>query len=130
MSQTGAKLIGRTGKLAAGALLALVILVLYLRIFAGHVQQRAPSPDGRVIAEVRLYHGLSAMDAPEDSVQLKTRLNPFRHTVFFALNYGGDVRVSWTAPSSLVVTCSRCGELSIYAQEYRWGDVSIRYRKE
>jgi hypothetical protein len=106
---------------------AVCLFVLYERVFSGTVRQRVNSPDGRIVAEVRVYAGLSAMDAPEDAVQVKTRLSPFRHTVFFALNYGGSVTLSWKDADTLVVKCGKCSNMRVYTKERSWHDVSIEY---
>lgn len=60
-------------------------------------------------------------------MQPRTRLNPLRHTIFFALNYGGSVSVSWLGSHTLMVRCQNAKNLSIYKKLPAWSDVSIRY---
>ncbi|MHB8487429.1 MAG: hypothetical protein ACYDCM_17080 [Candidatus Acidiferrales bacterium] len=114
-------------KLAVGFVFLLVLMGLYLRFFSGRRQQLVSSPDGAVIAEVRLYRGVSAMDAPEDAVEVRTKFNPFRHTVFFALNYGGDVSISWLNSHHLLVTCINSKNLTVYTKQQKWKDITIHY---
>jgi len=117
-------------KVFGSIILILLAVVLYLRLFAGRVTQRLDSPDGNAVAEVRFYNYGFATDAPEIALQMRTKYNPFRHTVFFALTYGGDVTISWTDALSLSVSCSRCNDLGVYAREVTWRDVSIRYAND
>lgn len=114
-------------KIAIVIVLCIAGVVAYLRFFAGHVQETAESPEQNLVAEVRLYNFGFATDAPDTAVQLRTRLNPLRHTIFFALNYGGSVTVSWLDSHTLMVRCQNAKNLSIYKKLPAWNDVSIRY---
>jgi len=99
-------------------------LLGYLRLISGRVVQRLQSPDGQIVATVREFRHLS-----EDSIgiELRTKSNPLRHSVFTGLNYGTSVAISWKNPRNLVVECTACANLSIYGCEQRWHDVTIHY---
>jgi hypothetical protein len=100
---------------------------LYFRLFAGTVQQRVASPDGSVVAEIRIYNFAGATDASTSTVQLRNTLNPFRHIVFSRLDYGGDVKLLWTGPKRLLVECASCQNLRIVQQEEKWKDIDVVY---
>ena len=100
---------------------------LYFRLFAGTVQQRAVSPDGNAIAEIRIYNFAGATDASTSTVQLRNKLNPFRHIVFSRLDYGGNVKLLWTGPKRLLVECVDCPNLRVVQQEEKWKDIDVVY---
>jgi hypothetical protein len=108
-------------------IVAHVALLLYGRLFAGHVQQRVVSQDGAAIAEVRQLEPLSAMDANLITVELRTRFNPFRQTVFGGLDYGGEIKISWIDSRDLLVQCLRCDRLDIRRNESAWHNVAVHY---
>jgi len=114
-------------KLAGTVVTIFGAAILYLRLFAGTVQQRLPSPDGSMVAECRVLGFTAATDSPATTVQLRTKFNPFRHTVFSGLLYGGDVNISWADSGTLVVKCHRCSNADIRGMEQKWNTVSIRY---
>jgi hypothetical protein len=123
-----------------GAALPLLILILYLMVFSGRVYLQVNSPDGRYIAQWREHCGIAAaMDSCIDSIDLKSRYNPFRHPVFEALRLGRP-SIVWLDARTLVVDCPNCGDFRvrcitcdrqpyIVEKEYRWRDVSISYGK-
>ena len=101
----------------------------YLLLFSGEVRQRAVSPDGKLVAESRIDGSFAgATDAAIASVELRTKFNPFRHSVLVALDYGGSVSVYWEDPRHLVVTCERCKNLDIRRKQREWHGVSITYK--
>ena len=116
-----------TGRVIVGVLLAIGLLGLYLRVFAGQVKQRIASPDGTFVAQVREVHNGSAVDADYISVQLQTRWNPFRHQVYGGLDYGIGITSSWIDSKNLLVTCTECEKLGQSSKEDKWHDVTIRY---
>lgn len=59
--------------------LALLILWLQFRLDGGEVLTREVSPDGKYIAEYRLYIQHSATTTDDKTVEIRTKLNPFRH---------------------------------------------------
>lgn len=107
-----------------------MLAFLYLRIFAGKLDQRVFSPDGRTVAECRTFDFAAATDADQTAVQISSRFNPFRHTVFSGLNYGATVSASWLNPRTLLIRCTNCKDLDIRGQEHRWKDITIRYEIE
>jgi hypothetical protein len=111
---------------------------LHGRLFEGDVRQYQVSPDGKNIAEVREYHQSSATSTDLTTVELRTRLNPFRHTVLGGLDYGDDLSVSWIDSGNLLVRCTKCASfdvrndmygsiLYVLQKETRWHDVSVHY---
>ena len=118
---------GRLLKIAMVVGAILVVALVYMRLQAGNVQQRLPSPDGRVIAECRILDFAAATDSAATTVQLRTRFNPLRHTVFLGLLDGGNVTISWPDSNTLVVKCARCDKAYIQGTERQWNSVSIRY---
>jgi hypothetical protein len=111
----------------AGCILAFGLLLAYARIFSGSAKQRLPSPDGETIAEVREFTSLSAMDADYLGVQVRTKLNPFRHFVFAGLDDGIKITISWIDSKTLQISCERCEQIRTNIKEDAWRDVSIRY---
>ncbi len=107
--------------------LGLVVTCLYLRIFAGTVNQRLPSPNGQLVAEVRTLTSLSALDRDFVTVQLSRRFNPFRHIVFGGSDYGVKITVSWTDSEDLLVQCVDCDNLRDETVENNWNGVTIHY---
>jgi|HubBroStandDraft_6_1064221.scaffolds.fasta_scaffold57093_5 hypothetical protein len=98
----------------------LMAFALYGKLFSGEVRQREVSPDRENIAECIEYADLS-------TVQIRTRLNPFRHIVISSL-YDAGLSVVWVDSRNLLVQCKRCGELSIVGKkETTWHDISIHY---
>jgi hypothetical protein len=111
-------------KLIRRIVLLLVVIftafALYGRFFSGEVRQREVSPDGKNIAECIEYADLS-------TVQLRTRLNPFRRVVISGL-YDAGLSVVWIDSRNLLVRCQRCGELSIVGKKKAaWHNISIHY---
>jgi hypothetical protein len=121
-----------------GILVVFVIVVLYLRLFTGTVYGKVMSPDRRYVAEWREYCGFAAAtDSCLDSIELKSRYNPFRHSVFEALGMGRPL-IIWRDSRTLVLDCLNCGSFIvkcsacesqpyIVGKEGRWGDVRIFY---
>lgn len=119
---------GRTiARILVGVLFAIVLFVLYLRLFAGEVIQRTESPDGRFVAEVRELHNGSAVDADNIGVELRTKWNPFRHEIYGGLDYGVGISISWVDSANLLVTCTKCEKLGQSFKESKWHDVVIQY---
>jgi hypothetical protein len=56
-----------------------VIMALYGQLFAGQVRELEVSPDQNKIAEWRMYGKTSATTSPFSAMELRTRMNPFRH---------------------------------------------------
>lgn len=114
--------------LAASFLIGLAAIVLYLRIFGGHVLQSALSPKGNITAEVVSSGMAAATDADYLGVTLKTRLDPIRHYVFGGSNYGADIRIAWIGDHVLLIQCEHCEKLEGgNILERRWHQVVICY---
>jgi len=80
-----------------------------------------------MVAECRILGFTAATDSAATTVQLRTKFNPFRHTVFSGLLYGGDLRISWADSRTLVVKCHGCSNADIRGMQQKWNAVSIRY---
>ena len=107
---------------------ALLSLWLRFRLDGGELLDREVSPDGKYIAEYRLYIQHSATTTNDKAVQIRTRLNPFRHTVLDALDYGADLSVRWLDSKNLLVTCPESGgKLDFYGRDTKWHEISIHY---
>jgi hypothetical protein len=117
----------RIGILLAALIFGFGVLVLYLRLFSGTAQQHIISPDQRAIAESRTYDFTAATDAAQSSVELRRQWTPFRYTVFFGLNYGAEVTISWIDSRNLRIKCRSCAKLQQYTRESQWHDVVIHY---
>jgi hypothetical protein len=102
-------------------------LLLYVRVFPSGIQQRVSSPDGQAVAEQILLRPLTTLDTVQTTVQLRTKLNPFRHTVFAGLNYGAEVTISWIDSRNLLVKCVKCTNLNVLRREDNWRYVTIHY---
>lgn len=103
-------------------LLAVILAVFMVsaRLFSGNVGQSAVSPDGKYVAECRDFRYLS-------TVQPRSRLNPFRHTVV-SLQDDAGLSVKWIDSKNLLVDCQKCGELYATGEkETSWHDVVIHY---
>jgi len=73
----------------AAFIVLFALFVLYLRLFSGKTYFHTASPDGKYIAQWRKYCSFAAAtDSCTDSIELKERYNPFRHTVLEALRRG------------------------------------------
>jgi hypothetical protein len=72
-----------------------VIMALYGQLFAGQVRELEVSPDQNKIAEWRMYGKTSATTSPFSAIELRTRMNPFRHTILSGVDYGAELSVSW-----------------------------------
>jgi hypothetical protein len=129
---------------ALAILLATVVIfaadVFYGRFFEGTIRQYQTSPDGSKVAEYREYgQSGGATSTDLSTVELRTRLNPIRHTVLAGLDYGGKLTITWIdsqnllitcygcTPRNLLVPCTNCTSLDIMRKEATWRDVSIRY---
>jgi hypothetical protein len=98
----------------------LAVSIISARLFSGRVRQSVVSPDGKYVAECRDFRDLS-------TVQLRTRLNPFRHTVV-SLQDDAGLSVTWIDSKNLLVDCQKCGELfATVEKETSWHDVAIHY---
>ena len=118
----------RGAAILIASLIALSGLVLYIRLFAGDVRQRLVSPDGMVIAEVRTLDFAAATDGPNTAIELRTKNNPFRHSVFSGLDYGAKITVSWIDAKSLLVRCEDCAKLSYgNTRQDKWHEIEIHY---
>jgi hypothetical protein len=114
--------------LAACFAAVLVAIVLYLRIFGGHVLQSASSPKGNVTAEVVTSGMAAATDVDYMGVTLKTRFDPIRHYIFAGSNHGADIRIAWIGDHTLLIHCEHCEKLDGgNILERRWHQVVICY---
>jgi hypothetical protein len=78
---------------------------LYLRLFSGQLLEYKVSPDGKYVAEYRSYYqGGGATTTNLKGVEIRTKLNPFRHTIIDALDYGADLSIRWIDSRNLLVT--------------------------
>jgi len=118
----------RTAKWTFGlAATGLALLAMYNRTFAGTVTVRTPSPDRRLIAEVRTFGAPPAVDPDAVVVRIGRPFNPFRHTVFAGSEHPVRIMVSWTDSSNLLVKCVDCDRLHDQTVENNWNGVAIRY---
>jgi hypothetical protein len=110
------------------AFVALVALAFfYLRFFSGRVEQFEWNGRRDVAAEVRFYDSGFATESPDTAVQLRTKFSPIRHTVFFAVNHGGVVRISWVDSQTLLIACEKPKSLAIYKKLSDWDGIRIVY---
>jgi hypothetical protein len=94
----------------------------------GEVREYRISPDGKYIAQCRFYRESSATTTDVKTVEIRTRLNPFRRRVVDGLDYGADLSITWIDSRNLLVTCQNSGgKLDFYRKETKWHDVSIHY---
>ncbi len=106
----------------------LLILWLRMRLYGGELLDYKASPDGKYIAEYRLYRQGGATSTDDKAVQVRTKLNPFRHTLVDALDYGGDLSIRWLDSRNLLVTCPKSGgKLDFYGKDTSWHEISIHY---
>jgi hypothetical protein len=111
-----------------GLLLFAIAFGIYLSIFGGRVLQRSTSPDGRTVADIRINEFAAATDVAYSAVELRTWLNPFRETVFFYVNDGARVTISWIDSHNLRVDCDdTCDHLEVHDLVRRWNDIRIHY---
>jgi hypothetical protein len=109
-------------------LVALVTLWLRIRLGSGQLIDSKLSPDGKYVAEYRFHKQGGATATNDKSVQIRTRLNPFGHTVIDALDHGADLSIRWIGPTSLLVTCPGSGgKLDFYGKDTKWREISIHY---
>lgn len=126
-----------TGKIILGVAVVLIVFTLYLRLFAGEVLECATSQNGYV-AEWRIYWTHSATTPNTYAVQLRSRFNPFRHTVL-AGEFAVSPSLKWIDSHNLFVECDGCGnfevdcdscqEFHVDVKETKWHDVTIHYDK-
>jgi hypothetical protein len=107
----------------------LAALVVYLRVFSGHVVQSASNSKGNLKAEVINDSGTAAAtDVGYLGVTLKTWFNPIRHYVFGGSNYGADIQIKWINDHTLLIHCDHCEKLDGgNILERRWHQVIICY---
>jgi hypothetical protein len=93
------------------------------------VLQKLPSPDGRTVAEIVTNDSFAAAtDVAHSAVFLRTRLNPFGGTVFFYVNQGAKVTISWIDSHNLLVDCDdTCDHLDVDGLHRHWKDITIHY---
>jgi hypothetical protein len=107
---------------------ALLILWLRIRLNGGELLDYKVSPDGKYIAEYRLYKQSGATTTDDKAVQVRTKLNPFRHTLVDALDYGADLSITWIDSRNLLITCPESGgKLDFYGKDTNWREISIHY---
>ena len=107
---------------------ALVLLWLRFRLDGGDLLDYKVSPDGKYIAEYRLYEQRGATSTDAKAVQVRTKLNPFRHTLVDALDYGADLSITWIDSRNLLITCPESGgKLDFYGGDTKWHEISIHY---
>lgn len=121
---------GRIGKLFLFTVFFLGVILLWLRRFGAHLEQKAVAPDRSTVAEVRLNTIAAATDASVVSVRLYPSILHFGDTVFEAATYGGRVRITWQDRSHLLIHVLRPKQLAIYFQRQRWRGVTITYEDE
>ena len=111
-----------------GLLLVIVGFGLCLNIFGGKILQRAVSPDGRTVADIRINEFAAATDVARSTVELRRWPDPIRSTVFFYVNNGAKVRISWTDSHNLLVDCDdTCDHLDVDGLHRHWKDITIHY---
>ena len=109
---------------------SVVLLILWLRIRLddGKVLEYEVSPDGKYVAEYSLYNQTSATTTNLKVVKIRTRLNPFSHTILDALDYGADLSIKWIDARNLLVSCPESGgKLDFYGKDTKWRDIAVHY---
>lgn len=128
-------------KIVIGVATAFLAVGIYLRLFWGEVRDYEISPDGKYIAEWRVYNESSATTTNLSTIQIRSRSSPFRRTVLSGLDYGAQFSLVWIDSKNLVVQCGSCGGfnlkcddcnegLYVESKETSWHDVTIRYTNE
>lgn len=114
--------------------LLLVVALLYFAqescsyAISGHLVQAAVSPDGRFLAQIRQYDWGGATEPTYTGVEIGPRMGGFRHTAFYAGSVGDTLRISWSSPGALLVTCDDCGGVELAGSvDHDWHGVAIRY---
>ncbi|MFZ0296137.1 MAG: hypothetical protein WAL52_21175 [Candidatus Sulfotelmatobacter sp.] len=131
----------RVLKVFVGAAVVFGLLIGYMRFSSGKIRGYEISPDGRYVAEWRVYDQHSATTTDFGAVQLRERSSPFRRTVLSGLDYGAQISLVWTDSENLVVQCGRCGAfqikcdtcgdaLYVVAKETGWRNVKIHYTNQ
>jgi len=129
---------GQIFRVLFGITSVIVLVLLYGHLFGGQTAQWEESPDHKKVAECRRYGTSSATTSELRTIELRTRFNPFRHTVLSGLDYGAKLSVSWIDSKNLMVQCGNCGNfeikcdacsdgLYIFQKKDRWHDVRIHY---
>jgi hypothetical protein len=117
------------------------VLIAYLNFFYGKIRSYEISPDGRYVAEWRVYDQSSATTTNLSTVQIRPRYSPFRRSVLSGLDYGAELSLIWIDSKNLVVQCGSCGGLEVKCstcldglyvgrKETSWRDVHIRYTNQ
>jgi hypothetical protein len=108
---------------------ALTAFWMKLLLFSGEVLDYKVSPDTKYIAEYRFYEqGGGATATNLKGVEIRTQLNPFRHTIIDALDYGADLTIQWIDSRNLLIKCPNSGgKMDFYGHETKWHDVTIHY---
>jgi hypothetical protein len=125
----------------SGGVVLLAAFIIYQGFFLGEVRDYRVSPNGEYIAEWRVYGQGAATSTDLSTVQLKTRINPFRRRVLTGLDYGAQISLIWVDSKTLVVQCGGCGgfeiksdacgnALYVVGKENSWRDVQIRYTNQ
>src|SRR5690242_11316156 len=107
--------------------LAIFVLLIWVRRFGGHLEQSAQLKGSPVFAEVRVDSFAAATDANSISVYLYRNHLSFGDVVFDAATYGGDVTVTWKDPTHLDVHLKRPQQLEVRRKAADWNDVKISY---
>jgi hypothetical protein len=112
-----------------GLLLLVLVAGLYLNIFGGKVLQKVVSPDGRTVADIRGDDEFAAAtDVAHSAIELRSGLNPFRYSVFFYVNRGATVTISWIDANNLRVDCGdTCDHLEVVDLKRSWNGITIHY---
>jgi hypothetical protein len=131
----------RVLKSFVGAAVVFGLLIGYLKLSSGKIRGYEISPDGRCVAEWRVYDQHGATTTDFGAVQLRERSSPFRRTVLSGLDYGSQISLIWIDSENLVVQCGGCGAfpikcdacgdaLYVVGKETGWRDVKIHYTNQ
>lgn len=107
---------------------ALPSLWLRFRLDGGKLLDYKVSPDGKYVAEYHFYYQGGATVTSLKTVEIHTKINPFRHDIIDALDYGADLSVRWLDSRNLLITCPESGgRLDFYGRDTKWHEISIHY---
>lgn len=109
-------------------IVALLIFWLHFTLDGGKLLDDKVSPDGKYVAEYHFYYQGGATVTSLKTVEIHTKINPFRHDIVDALDYGADLSIKWLDSRNLLITCPESGgRLDFYGKETKQHDVTIHY---
>lgn len=116
--------------IAALILIAILVLLFWIRRFGGHLEQSAPLTGSSIFAEVRVDSFAAATDANSVSVYLYRNEFSFGDVVFDAATYGGGAIATWRDASHLDIHLKRPQQLEIRCEAADWNGIKISYVRD